>query len=600
VTSENPILDIPEITLSYDRSGRPQYGRAISGSLDAANIIRALFKEGEIELQEHLFVLYLNTRNTVIGYYHHSKGGIAQTTVDNRLILAGAIKSLSTSIIIAHNHPSGNLKPSESDKISTSALKEAATLLNIKLLDSLIITKDGFYSFSDEGLLGLSGISEIPVEEQSGNTIPKPLPAPASSNMVKKTPSQREALSKTILPKTDDNNDDESDGVHYSEKLPDEIRFIRRYINLDDKVKTKDEILRFINALQKAILEKRIRKSSPYAGDIAKIQRDLVNTYNTMKGKVTFVISSAAVKKYREATAGERVYLSVQYLNKFRNIIGKTGIKKKAAALAKLITAAIENGKIARQDPYYKWVAKALQKLTAFTKHKTAKTLDISRQELNGLAGIPGCDCPSPVNGLDGYAAPYGERPQIMNSLDFVQLEFKTLGFTGKWLDFIGDPSGNFTAMVYGKPKFGKSFLCIDFAGYLARNHGKVLYVAKEETLDKTLQDKLKDKEVAHINLTVSSIMPDNLRPYDFVFIDSINKFGYTPENLNRLRALNPSKSFIFIFQTTKDGNFRGSNSFQHDVDVVIEVPEPGIATQMGRFNQGGTMRIFGGDDFTT
>jgi predicted ATP-dependent serine protease len=147
--------------------------------------------------------------------------------------------------------------------------------------------------------------------------------------------------------------------------------------------------------------------------------------------------------------------------------------------------------------------------------------------------------------------------------------------------------------MVFGKPKMGKSYLCIDFAGYLARNHGKVLYVAKEEGLDMTLQKKLNDKDVAHPNLYVASVLPENLSNYDFIFLDSINKLGLSPEDLSRLKAFNPSKSFIFIFQTTKMGAFRGANTFQHDVDVVIEVPEKGKAVQMGRFNQGGEVGIF-------
>ena len=84
-----------------------------------------------------------------------------------------------------------------------------------------------------------------------------------------------------------------------------------------------------------------------------------------------------------------------------------------------------------------------------------------------------------------------------MNSMDFANMEFATIGLKGKWYKLIGDPSRNFTAMVFGKPKMGKSYLCIDFAGYLARHHGKVLYVAKEEGLDYTLQQKLNDKDVA-------------------------------------------------------------------------------------------------------
>jgi hypothetical protein len=120
-----------------------------------------------------------------------------------------------------------------------------------------------------------------------------------------------------------------------------------------------------------------------------------------------------------------------------------------------------------------------------------------------------------------------------------------------------------------------------------------VLYVAKEEGLDMTLQKKLNDKAVAHPNLFVSSFLPTSLVAYDFIFLDSVNRLGLQPEDLNKLKASNPSKSFIFIFQSTKDGNFKGANSFQHDVDVVIEVPEKGKAVGMGRFNQGGEISIF-------
>lgn len=72
-----------------------------------------------------------------------------------------------------------------------------------------------------------------------------------------------------------------------------------------------------------------------------------------------------------------------------------------------------------------------------------------------------------------------------------------------------------------------------------------------------------------------------------------MNKLGLEPEALEELKRDNPGKSFIYIFQSTKEGNFRGANQFQHDVDVVIEVPEKGKAVQFGRFNQGGEMEIF-------
>ena len=184
-------------------------------------------------------------------------------------------------------------------------------------------------------------------------------------------------------------------------------------------------------------------------------------------------------------------------------------------------------------------------------------------------------------------------KQNLMNSIDFAKLHFNSIGFSGKWLNLIGDPSPGFTAMVFGRPKMGKSYLCVDFAGYLARNHGTVLYVANEEKLDATLQMKLNDKDVKHENLFVSDYLPEDLTKFQFIILDSVNKLGLSPQDLENLKRKNPGKSFILIFQTTKDGKFKGTNSYQHDVDVVIEVPERGRATQFGRFNQGGEMSIF-------
>jgi hypothetical protein len=83
-----------------------------------------------------------------------------------------------------------------------------------------------------------------------------------------------------------------------------------------------------------------------------------------------------------------------------------------------------------------------------------------------------------------------------------------------------------------------KSYLCIDFAGYLARNHGKVLYVAKEEGLDFTLQKKLNDEDVKHENLFVASELLADLNPYQYIFLDSVNKLGLSAEDLTILKTL--------------------------------------------------------------
>jgi hypothetical protein len=371
------------------------------------------------------------------------------------------------------------------------------------------------------------------------------------------------------------------------ERIPEELRIIRRFVNMDEKTKTKEEILRFINSLQKAIVEKRIRKSSAYAEQIRFIQDKLIEVHNSMKAKIKIELKPETKEEMKALTGEQKVLPSINFIKRYMGMNGKTGIKEKAGQLLDQINRAMDKGNITDSDPYIIEIHAIKKHLKAFTSGKGQKVLEIEKATLNGLNGVLGCACQS-LNGPE-------EKPVLMNSIDFANMQFKTIGLKGKWYDLIGDPSPNFTAMVFGKPKMGKSYLCIDFAGYLARHHGKVLYVAKEEGLDMTLQKKLADKNVAHPNLFVASELPTDLNRYHFVFLDSVNKLQLNPTDLTMLKRNNPFQSFIFIFQSTKEGNFRGANSFQHDVDVVIEIPEKGVARQYGRFNQGAEISVFNG-----
>jgi len=152
-----PDMDIPELQVSYSRQSRRQFGK-ISSSGDTADFIRSTFNTGEIELQEQFIILYLSQANNIIGYYRHSKGSINATIADIRIILAAALKSLAVSMVVAHNHPSGNLKPSRADELLTEKLKQSAANMEIRLLDHVIVTADGYYSFADNELLGLEGV----------------------------------------------------------------------------------------------------------------------------------------------------------------------------------------------------------------------------------------------------------------------------------------------------------------------------------------------------------------------------------------------------------------------------------------------------------
>jgi len=118
-----------------------------------------------------------------------------------------------------------------------------------------------------------------------------------------------------------------------------------------------------------------------------------------------------------------------------------------------------------------------------------------------------------------------------------------------------------------------------------------VPFVAREERIGGTLQEKAAEMNATEVDFV--SAIPADLSEYDFVFLDSIHKLGLSPEDLDDLRKAYPKTSFVFVFQTTKQGAFRGQNSYQHDVDIVIELPEPGKAIQYGRYNQGGEMDLF-------
>lgn len=102
---------------------------------------------------EEFWLLILNRSNTVIKKELISRGGVAGTVVDTKIIFKSAIENLASSIIISHNHPSGNLKPSDADIKITKSIKEAGKIMDIPLFDHLIITDKGYYSFNDEGIL---------------------------------------------------------------------------------------------------------------------------------------------------------------------------------------------------------------------------------------------------------------------------------------------------------------------------------------------------------------------------------------------------------------------------------------------------------------
>jgi DNA repair protein RadC len=145
------LTKVAEIKISYTpiKGEKPQIGN----SQKAYEEFLPFFSVDTMGIQEQFVVMYLNNANKVIGVYRMSKGGLTGTVVDPRIILGTALKVAATSIMLAHNHPSGQLQPSQADLALTRKLLNAAAFVDIRVNDHLILsgTGVGYYSFADNG-----------------------------------------------------------------------------------------------------------------------------------------------------------------------------------------------------------------------------------------------------------------------------------------------------------------------------------------------------------------------------------------------------------------------------------------------------------------
>jgi DNA repair protein RadC len=124
--------------------------QVVKSSRDIAQYLQTTLKDHNYEV---FAVVFLNRANKINHFEIISKGGITGTVADPRLILKKALEEDATSIVLCHNHPSGNLQPSRADEELTKKIKEAASYFDIKIIDHIIVSEEGFYSFADEGIL---------------------------------------------------------------------------------------------------------------------------------------------------------------------------------------------------------------------------------------------------------------------------------------------------------------------------------------------------------------------------------------------------------------------------------------------------------------
>jgi hypothetical protein len=151
--SKESITKIPEVDITIEKNEFFKNLPKVNSSESAVNILRKFWDKAQINVQEYFYVLLLSQSNRPISVYHQSKGGVASTIADVELTCAVAVKSLARAVIVAHNHPSGELRFSDADRQLTKKLATALKTLDIVLLDSMIITDEGYLSMADEGQL---------------------------------------------------------------------------------------------------------------------------------------------------------------------------------------------------------------------------------------------------------------------------------------------------------------------------------------------------------------------------------------------------------------------------------------------------------------
>lgn len=145
--------DVAEIQLTYSHKVKASHRPQIHASSDAERILRNAWPEGTMDYVEAFYILLLDRSNKVLGVVPISQGGVSGTVADPKVIFSAALLSNSSAIILAHNHPSGNLKPSEADIRLTRKMKESGQFLDLPVLDHIILTQESFYSFADEGII---------------------------------------------------------------------------------------------------------------------------------------------------------------------------------------------------------------------------------------------------------------------------------------------------------------------------------------------------------------------------------------------------------------------------------------------------------------
>ncbi len=366
----------------------------------------------------------------------------------------------------------------------------------------------------------------------------------------------------------------------YAERVnyPDvQVRLADRFRRLHGKAfnsRQKEEAVKILKALQKAIVNHEIRSeghgaASAYATEMRKMQEVLVNMANS-KCDASHTIELADHETFVRIAKAQGSKAATEVMRSFVRLVGKSDGKAEESLLKK-VEKVLDKKEAGDYENVCNQIREALKDAIS-----SGDPVEAMAQTLDGIGDVLG--------GKVGVASKKKEVAMTADAL--CGAHFDMMRFTGKWQRIIGSPTQPYKVMIYGNAGSGKSTLALQFAGYLAEAHGqRVLYYASEEGLSYTMQEKLRRFGISSDNLTISTKLPSDLGRYDVIFIDSVNHAGLEAEDL---RKLPQGKSYVYVFQSTKAGSFRGTNDFLHDVDCSVRVESMRAYAEKNRFGAKG------------
>jgi hypothetical protein len=400
--------------------------------------------------------------------------------------------------------------------------------------------------------------------------------------------------------------------IKHVEHIREEIKFIKRFVGLHNKVKSPNAILAFIKALQRSIVQKLIRKTSPLAKEIQMIQDKLIHIHNKMKGEESFAINEGDLNRLVAIAGGEQVYPSITVIKRFIGLQDKND-EQKINAFMKYLENLVEKKKITKDDPYADKVNAIYKRI----KQRTSSKISISKAELNGLEGIAkACGCKNELGRIYNTKGKklrqckkktYSDASRgacshnkglsgVLTAEEMANRKLDLLNFSSFWQSLFGNPAKNFTMMFHGEPHNGKTIFLLKLAQYLAETFGEVLYVSSEEFASPTMTKKVNEflNPIPKRLHFAENLKDPKLAHYDFIILDSVNDLGLKINQYKEIRKEHPHTAFIFILQHTKSGDFKGGKDWEHIAEIAGEVKKGVVTITKNRYAPKNTLDFFG------